>query len=216
MKRITCFVSLFLAISFVHAQDVQVNVNVAEDRSPISPYIYGANVPTDHASAMRWGGNRTTTYNWENNYSNAGEDYHHISDGYFINSSGNTETVPAEPVIENVQDAHARNQYSLITLQAAGFVAADGNGSVSEEEAAPSSRWDSIVFRKNAEFSLEPDKTDGVVYIDEYVHYLTEVLGEVGEGGIDGFGIDNEPALWRSTHPRIRPDRLTIDELFGK
>ncbi|MFO7868461.1 MAG: glycoside hydrolase family 44 protein, partial [Bacteroidales bacterium] len=63
---------------------------------------------------------------------------------------------------------------------------------------------------------LEPDKTDGVVYIDEYVHYLTEVLGEVGEGGIDGFGIDNEPALWRSTHPRIRPDRLTIDELFGK
>ncbi|MDA3883506.1 MAG: hypothetical protein PF481_09495, partial [Bacteroidales bacterium] len=217
MRKIS-LTSLFVTcILFLSAQDVVVNVDVQAEQSPISPYVYGANVPTKNASAMRWGGNRTTTYNWENNFSNAGEDYFNTSDRYFLNGISDSESsIPAITVMKNVETAHARNQYSLITLQAAGYVAADANGVVTEEQAAPSDRWDSIVFRKGTVFSLSPDKTDGVVYIDEYVNYLSEVLGRIGEGGIDAFGIDNEPALWNRTHPLIRSENLTIEELFSK
>src|SRR5690554_4815204 len=213
MRKIS-LTSLFLScILFLSAQDVVVSVDVQAEQSPISPYVYGANVPTQNASAMRWGGNRTTSYNWENNYSNAGEDYHNTSDGYFTSGiPSESRSIPGISVTSVVKQAHLRGQYSLVTLQAAGFVAADGNGQVSEEEAAPSERWDSIVFRKGSAFSLSPDKTDGIVYIDEYVNYLSQTLGRVGEGGVDAFGIDNEPALWRTTHPLIRPNNLTIDE----
>jgi len=204
-------------VSLTVAQNSSVQVNVKADRNPISPYVYGANVPTPHATAIRWGGNRTTTYNWETNYSNAGHDYLHMSDNYFLNSVPTEQrTIPGIAVIKTVEQAKLRNQYSLVTLQAAGYVAADNAGSVTAEQIAPSSRWDSIVFRKGSAFSLSPDKTDGKVYTDEFVNYLHQTLGQVGEGGIDGFGIDNEPALWATTHPYIRPNALTLDEFFYK
>src|SRR5262249_15149597 len=51
----------------------------------ISPLIYGSNFPDWKTMAgritfTRWGGNRTTAYNWENNASNAGADWHHQND----------------------------------------------------------------------------------------------------------------------------------------
>jgi len=38
---------------------------------------------------------------------------------------------------------------SIITLQMAGYVAKDGNGTVSEEETAPSPRWCEVKFKKS-------------------------------------------------------------------
>src|SRR6185369_2637158 len=58
---------------------VTVTVHVAADRHAISPLIYGTNlqgIACDDAKAKaglcRLGGHRWTTYNWENNASNAG------------------------------------------------------------------------------------------------------------------------------------------------
>ena len=52
--------------------------------SEISPYIYGMNLrkefshtSEDYSTMVRLGGNRLTGYNWENNASNAGADWHH-------------------------------------------------------------------------------------------------------------------------------------------
>lgn len=217
MKKQFVTLTAIIATTVLCAQNLTIDISVTENQRPISPYIYGGNIPTTNATAMRWGGNRTTTYNWENNYSNAGQDWNHASDGFLATSiPANERDIPGIVVLRNVQQAKSRNQYSLITLQAAGYVAADGNGIVPLEQMAPSHRWDSIVFRKGSELSLEPDRTDGKIFLDEYVNYLTQKLGAIGEGGIDGFGIDNEPALWASTHPRIRPEKLTIDEFFHK
>ena len=51
---------------------VNVTVNVLQDRHTISPYIYGGSYPQDAAhvtdsglSLVRWGGNATSTYNWQ-------------------------------------------------------------------------------------------------------------------------------------------------------
>src|ERR1700754_1276502 len=67
------------------AQTVHIAINT-ELRTPISPYIYGSNGQSDdrdeNITARRIGGNRLTGYNWENNASNAGNDWNHSSDNY--------------------------------------------------------------------------------------------------------------------------------------
>ncbi|WP_052487076.1 cellulose binding domain-containing protein [Gordoniibacillus kamchatkensis] len=64
---------------------VNFQVDTSADRAPISPYIYGTNedlAGIDKWGARRIGGNRMSTYNWENNASNAGADYFNRSDNY--------------------------------------------------------------------------------------------------------------------------------------
>jgi len=217
MRKVLLSLAVFFSAVSIQAQDVTVDVNVQENNSPISPYIYGSNNISNSATAARWGGNRTSAYNWENNYSNAGADYLDQSDKFFLTGIATADqSTPAIPVLNFVKTTESKQQYSLVTIQAAGYVAADANGVVDISEAAPSPRWNEVVFRKGSELSLTPDKTDGYVYMDEYVNYLIQTLGSAGNGGPDAYSIDNEPVLWDETHSLIRPNELTFDELFEK
>ena len=67
-----------------------VSIDVKRDVHSISPYIYGTNESYDGATATRWGGNRSTSYNWENNASNGGNDYNFTSDNYYDNTGKTT------------------------------------------------------------------------------------------------------------------------------
>jgi hypothetical protein len=205
--------------------DVNFTIDPTQDRAPISPYIYGTNddlTGTENFTARRIGGNRMTTYNWENNASNAGDDWHHSSDNYIpwyyggIPWGGNMN----EPAI-GISGFHEKSlhqgAYTLSTLQTSGFVAADKDGNVSDFEKAPSSRWVKVMPAKNAPFSLQPDLNDDVVYMDEFVNYLVQKHGNAGTPtGIRGYSIDNEPALWSKTHPFMHPEKATSVEVLEK
>ena len=198
-----------------------VTVNLAGEHQSISPYIYGVNDPGDGsnvcnvtANAVRQGGNRYTGYNWENNYSNAGEDWHNSSDtnigditdgaGYAARRLSNTAAKYNVP-------------YKITTLQMAGYVAADKSGPVSEAEAAPSSRWNEVLFKKDTALSLEPDLTDNAVYMDEYVNYIVQTLGDSStSAGMQGYSLDNEPVLWNDTHPLLHGEEVSNSELISK
>lgn len=202
------------------AAPMNITIDLSAPGKPISPYIYGVNQFTKgtsyrsvRATAVRQGGNRTTAYNWENNASNAGSDWHHSSDSYMSSSDE-----PADCVKTLSNAASFYNiPYKLTTLQLAGYVAADKNGSVSVEETAPSPRWNKVILTKGAPFADTPDLTDGVVYMDEYVNYIVNMLGDsASPKGIQGYSLDNEPALWHHTHPRVHPQPVTIDELAEK
>jgi mannan endo-1,4-beta-mannosidase len=164
---------------------------------------------------MRLGGNRTTGYNWENNLSNAGEDWHNFNDDYLF-PKGKNGSIPAITIIDFVENAKKANAYALITLPMAGYVANDNRKTVSKDETAPSSRFAVIKDRKNSPLSLEPDLYDGIVYSDEFVNYLVNKLGKAGSGGINAYSLDNEPALWSGTHPRIHPQKPTVAEILEK
>ena len=104
-----------------------------------------------------------------------------------------------------------------VGLLCAGYVSADKNGTVTEAESAPSSRWNKVEFRKNGELSLTPDLTDDVVYMDEYVNYIVKTLGDAStETGIQAYSLDNEPVLWNDTHPRLHSEEVTNEELISK
>ncbi|MBE6852012.1 MAG: glycoside hydrolase [Ruminococcus sp.] len=197
--------------------DMNVSVDLADEGKAISPYIFGIN---EHGlsedvtvNSVRQGGNRFTAYNWETNYSSAGSDWKHSSDTYLSSSSE-----PADCVQTLSKEAQKGDiDYKLATVQMAGYVAADKLGEVSEEEAAPSDRWNKVLATKGSELSLKPDLTDGVVYMDEYVNYIVNKLGDAeSETGIQGYSLDNEPGLWAHTHPRIHADEVTCEELIKK
>lgn len=199
---------------------MQVAIDLGGEGKAISPYIYGINQSGNQdnyskftVNAIRQGGNRFTGYNWETNASNAGADWQHSSDAHLSDSSD-----PADCVQTLSREATANGiGYKLATLQLAGYVAADKNGSVSETETAPSDRWNQVVLTKGSAFADTPDLTDGNVYMDEYVHYIIEKLGNSqSASGIQGYSLDNEPALWNTTHSRLHPNPVTIAELHEK
>ncbi|MCM1133290.1 MAG: glycoside hydrolase [Ruminococcus flavefaciens] len=210
----------FTATAVETSYDMNVTVDFSGETKEISPYIYGINhyghqddMKNMTVTALRQGGNRMTAYNWENNASNAGSDWKHSSDNNLSSSDR-----PADCVQKFSDEATKYNvDYKLATLQLAGYVSADKDGIVTEEESAPSDRWNEVVITKNAPFDDEPDLTDGKVYMDEYVNYIINKLGDsTSATGIQAYSLDNEPALWAHTHPRIHPEPVTIAEIAEK
>ena len=223
MKRLlSALTALFLLLSALPAlaeNAFLIRIDLNGERTPISPLIYGVNNFSDATvynrvttTAVRQGGNRMSAYNWETNFSNAGSDWHHSSDTYLSSMPQ-----PGYVATSFVKIARAKGiPYRLTTLQLAGYAAADKAGSVSEAESAPSARWVRVAPAKGGEFSLRPDLTDGVVYMDEYVHYLISKLGTSRQGGVQAYSLDNEPALWQHTHSRVHPTPTGAQELVDK
>lgn len=205
-------------VSAADGYDMNITVDLKGERKEISPLIYGVNQYTTPLKdvktySVRQGGNRMTAYNWETNASNAGSDWKHSSDTNLSESND-----PADCVQGLSKEAAKYNVgYKLTTLQLAGYVSADKNGTVTEEETAPSKRWNEVVLTKDAPFDDTPDLTDGKVYMDEYVNYIINKLGDSQSAtGIQGYSLDNEPTLWHHTHSRMHPQPVTIEELSEK
>ncbi len=202
---------------------MNVSIDVNGDRKSISPYIYGINdagcLSDVTVNAVRQGGNRYSAYNWENNYSNAGSDWQNSSDTYLTTGySSELASTPGACALHLSEECTENNvPYKMATIQMAGYVSADANGAVSEGEAAPSSRWKQVKASKGSELSLTPDPSDDYVYMDEYVNYLVNKLGDsTTASGINGYNLDNEPGLWNSTHKLIHPDSTTYAEMVEK
>jgi hypothetical protein len=197
----------------------------------ISPEIYGVNTPAPGASvdssmragSMRFGGNRTSAYNWENNASNAGNDYHNQSDGYL--SSSNTPGALASQTF-NQASAMGAQTSAVITVPIGDYVAADKSpggdvatppsgvdgGGVDGGYDYLSARFKKNVAAKGTAFSDTPDTSDDSVYEDEMVAWAK---GH-NQGTPVAFALDNEPDLWSETHPRIHPNATTYDELVER
>lgn len=207
-----------------NSYDLIVTVDTTGYRKPISPYIYGINyirrgeAPDVTTFSARQGGNRHSAYNWENNASSAGADYKHYSDAYLVNFKKESLAIPGANALEFAEDMEAQNiDYKLTTVQMAGYAAADTDGEVSEDEVAPSSRWIPVRSRKNEALTLTPDTTDNAVYMDEYVNYLVQKLGDsTTKTGIQAYSLDNEPSIWSGTHSRMHPDKTTCTEIVSK
>ena len=199
---------------------VDITVDVTKDRKAISPYIYGINSEQWNkevsATAIRAGGNRFTAYNWETNASNAGADMNHINDTYFSTLTGKKfDDKPGSVALYLSERCTEMGAYSLMTIPMAGYVSADTKGAVKEDEVQSAARFNKSEPAKGSEFSLTPDLNDGVVYQDEFVNYLVQTLGDAStETGIKGYSLDNEPSLWRSTHPRVHPEKTGCKEII--
>jgi len=203
------------------ASSVDFTVDSSSQRHPISPNIYGMNQP-DWAGRSRGlrlarlGGNRWTAYNWENNASNAGMDYHNQNDDYLGGGD-----VPGEAVRVHVAAAHAAGASMIVTVPIAGYVAADKNppGDVNQTPDWLNTRFLESRPAKGGRFAYPPDGGDRVVYQDEFVAWLESSFPYARSDSARTlfYCLDNEPDLWASTHPRIRPTgKITYAEMLDR
>jgi hypothetical protein len=203
------------------AGTAQFTIDSSASRHPISPYIYGTNQPdwTSRSRGLRLarlGGNRWTAYNWETNASNAGADYHHQNDDYLGGGD-----VPGEAVRPHVAAAHAAGASMIVTVPMAGYVSADKAppGDVSQTPDYLSVRFLESRPAKGRGFAYPPDARDRVVYQDEFVAWLESAFPGARRDPAHTlfYSLDNEPDLWASTHPRIRPTgKVTYRELVQR
>ena len=180
---------------------VQFTVNASQNVKEISRWIYGTNsASVSGATVDRIGGNRLTGYNWENNASNAGADWYHHSDfGMAIGAND----PPGYPFRGPIQNATANGNAVLVTVPMAGYVAADGNGTVDETEIAPSPRWKEVVPKKTTIYpgstlSTNPNKSDGYVFTDELANWVEDFKNP---GQPVFYSLDNEVGLWGQDLP---------------
>jgi hypothetical protein len=200
--------------------DLPIDVKTGQVLRRISPYVYGINAQLAEgsgATVRRMGGNRQTAYNWELNASNAGSDYNHSSDGWACTVLGYRDCdVPGAQFLDFARANREAGMETVATVPMVDYVTADKRGAVLPADKAPSKRWDRSVAQKPGPFAASPELGDGVVYQDEFVNALVSRLGKASSGGIRFYSLDNEPALWPSTHPRVHPDQPTYAEMVTR
>ncbi len=198
---------------------VRFSIDTTQVNGDISPYIYGCNFfdPQSFDSAGytlgRLGGNRWTAYNWENNASNAGSDWYFHNDGYLSESD-----VPGFAVVERVTSIFENDSAALVTVPILGYVARDKDGTdVTQTEDYLDERFRESRAFKGGPLSLVPSLSDRYVYQNEFVYCLENAFPLPARGDLRlMYCLDNEPALWSSTHSPIRPEPVTYTELTDK
>jgi hypothetical protein len=184
--------------------------------TPISPYIYGVN-STDLAhmgtgfTLARQGGNRLTAYNWENNASNAGSDWYYQNDGLM----GATDQA-GWAGLTFIQAATQGGAVPLLTVPMVDYVAADklGGGDIRSTPNYIQVRLrQNLPVKPGGQYVYPPVTTDYYVYEDEFVNYIKQFATPKYP---IMFCLDNEPDLWKDTHPEVHPDQVTYAELVTR
>ncbi|MEZ4710948.1 MAG: glycoside hydrolase family 44 protein [Caldilineaceae bacterium] len=205
---------------------LQLTVDVAAQRKPISDNIYGLHYTVDENFAReidlplrRWGGNITTRYNWQINATN------HASDWFFHNNS-NYDAITGNEITADqwVARNNATGAASLITLPMAGYVAKDREQNTcgyavskygAQDDVDNESGFPNCGNGLQNGVPIANDPLDTSVAIDEafvaaWVQHLLN--GAAANGRVDFYALDNEPDLWFETHRDIAPVGWKYDE----
>ena len=113
---------------------ITVNINVVANRHTISPFVYGGSYPQDAAhvtdsgmTEVRWGGDATSTYNWQLGTNNAAADYYFedYSAAGFSNGSDSSST-------QFITDVKNAGSHPLMTMVMLPWVAQSPETSVTQ------------------------------------------------------------------------------------
>lgn len=198
--------------------DIVFSVDAASSFA-ISRFIYGGNFLESESTwggattppemtVSRMGGNRLSAYNWETNYSNAGNDYEFHNDAFLSESSR-----PGEAVRTRASAAFAKGQAFMATIPMLPYVAADQCGcNVGTTESGRAARL-AAHFKisrafKGSPLNASPNTGDSTVAQDEFVQWFeTAFPGRSTHPTAPVFfSLDNEVDLWSSTHQEIYPN----------
>jgi hypothetical protein len=228
---------------------VAVIVDPALDRRAISDLVYGVNFATPAQLAAvgytlnRWGGNRTTRYNWQLDVDNS------ASDWFFTNYTGEDDP-PNLPTGSSADlfmlESRAAGAEVVLTLPTMGRVAGpdrDRRWSFSQNlygpqlqdecDVAPPEWCNPDAGNGRCTQAANPLHCNAAGYIFDNVVSDTTVevapsfarnwaafaasrVGASSQGGVRYFALDNEPMLWNSTHRDIHPQPPTYNEVWNR
>jgi len=214
----------------------RLTVDVRKDRHAISRDIYGVNFAAELGGASvsrrlgitvdRWGGNSTSRYDWTTGFHNTGADW------YF-------ENIPPEsgklPHLRHIDGDRSASRRTVFTVPMIGWVPRTDSPdehpllcgfptSTFGDQQSTDAQWDPGCGngRSPDGDELEPGSptiTSRAVDAGDVGDLVTDLVdryGRASAGGVRYIELDNEPALWNSTHRDVHPDPLTYDELIER
>jgi hypothetical protein len=187
----------------------------------ISPLIYGAG-GTDinslqrlNATTARWGGNPTTTYNWEAHTWNLGKDW------FFENHTGGDYK-------QFLSDNASHRILSAVTVPTLGWVAKD----------ASSNGFPVSVYGPQAQADQwRPDAGNGLTpggakitpkvppaaglaappaWMKRWISEIASADAKSGKRSVAEYILDNEPMIWHDTHRSMHPTPVGYDEYLQR
>jgi len=231
----------------IASKPVTFTIDAFTNRHPISAYVYGGAYPQDAATVadsglteVRWGGDATSTYNWELQTYNSANDYFfedYAAAGFNDGSDGNA--------AQFIKDVKAAGSNPLMTMPMLPWVAQSAETSVTQG-GADNYHWSFSVAKYGAQCSVDPYNTDagnGVVsgtcgnptYVtanpnDAYFPLLDQpgssdpansvyrsqwaaTLAAAFGSAPHFYDMDNEIEIWGSTHRDVHPLPSAYDEL---
>jgi len=192
-------------------------VNCKAAGHAISPYIYGVagDVGDLGATTVRWGGNRTTRYNWQANSTNAGKDW------YF-------ENVKSDDYRQFLEGSRKQQIAAALTIPIIGWVAKDTIASgfpISvygpqrghdpyRTDAGDGARADGTPIKPNAPTLSSVEATPESMA--RWVTAITQRDAGTQTRSVQQYILDNEPSLWNTNHRDIHPEPVSYDELLER
>lgn len=224
------------------AAPITVSVSPALDRHAISPLIYGVNLgDAQEFSALpypsrRWGGNSTSRYSWLNDTHNTGADWFYMN---IPSSAANPAALPngseADLFLDETRAAGAE---PVLTMPMIGWMPIDRTKRWAYSVAKYGAQTTTECTATGGIFWCMPDAGGGIRssngqqitgndphdtsvevgpdFAADWMAHLASRYGTAGNGGVRYFALDNEPALWNSTHRDVHPAPLTYDELWQR
>lgn len=229
---------------------LQLSVDPTVARHTISPLIYGINVfemaDNDFAelnqairpSVVRWGGNKTTRYNWENDFTNTGSDYYY--ENVPVDNPDRSQLPNNSAADRFVQRNKTAGIESLITVPLIGWVAKEtslmppytcGFGATQykkeynhqpPQKADPFNSECGNGIRRDTSLPItgnDPADTSipvGPDFVRRWVAHLVERFSNASDGGVHFYNLDNEPGVWAETHRDVFPGYLSYEELLQR
>jgi hypothetical protein len=215
--------------------NVSITLDVLTNRHAISQYVYGGAYPQDAATitdsgltAVRWGGDSTSTYNWQLFTNNSAADYYFEDFDYTEIGDGDS--------TQYISDVKAAGSNPLMTMPMLSWVAQSAEGS-------GNGHWSFSVAKYGAQCSVDPYNTDAgdglksdcatdltanpndayfplldqpgasdppnSVYRNQWAGALATAFGSSPHF----YDMDNEIDIWGSTHRDVHPNPSAYDEL---
>jgi len=209
-----------------------ISVDATAGLHAINPDIYGVNFGstatlTDlNLPINREGGTPTSTYNWQVNASNRGNDffYESLSDGSATPGALN------DAFITSTKQGNAQPMITVPTLD---WIANLGPGRASLDsfsvakygpQTAVDPSWTDAgngILQATGQFVSPNDPNDAYVanstnFQQGWINHLIMTFGTAAQGGVHFYELDNEPGIWHSEHRDVHPIGATYDEVLNK
>ena len=229
VSRLTLTTAIAATITVVHAQSgsVTISVDVAANRRPINPAVYGVAYATPaqlqdlNAPLHRYGGNNTSRYNWQLNADNRGADWYFQSipepsatagqrgDDFVLNSrAGNAEPMITIPIIEYVAKL-GPNRSKLASFDSRIYGAQDDCDWQWFPTACNGLRGGQPIVGNNP---LDANVLNSTTLQAGWVSHLVQRFGPAATGGVKYYVLDNEHSIWHSTHRDVWPVGATMEQ----
>jgi Glycoside hydrolase family 44/Bacterial Ig-like domain (group 3) len=210
-------------------------VDAAGNPHPINPDIYGlANYGLDANFAkeiqvpnIRWGGDGTTRYNWQQDSSNAGFDWFFTggngqatpvpsaSADLMVNTyktASNAHTLMTIPIIPWVNKSAAWNCSFPVSVYGAQqstnpYIHPNGDNCGNSIASSGTQLLDTNVYANHI---------DNTVALQQgWLQHLITTFGTAANGGVPYYQLDNEPGGWSNTHRDVEPVQPDYDTIIS-